>query len=291
MSVFPSGVHCDPELSSLPLPVRLCLQKKAWTAAPNGTTCVLTFDALGLSNIPANKALLSSFKESFAKLPGEVLDPYGAVGFYKKNTPKSEHSLAQQCIMFVQEAVDLEVPAATDKLIADVWVHQNGKDFFVFGDAAINAPTVMKSLLDNVVARFWQGVPTLLTMTYLLLWSCVTDFGALITLINLITLNTLINLITLTGAMQAYLDSASASLAIVVLCFEGPAVLMDCIVARNALVAEIVFNAPTRCSSLEAAEWLITAVGSITTRKMRDVCKPVVVEKNTLLRVQEQPVM
>ena len=181
------------------------------------------------------------------------------MGFLYKNTPNSERALAKVCTIMAQEAINLNIPAATDKLIVDVWAHQNGKDVFIFDNAAINAPTVIKCLLANTVGHFWQGVPILLTTTFLLLWSCVSDHGSI----------------------QAYLKNTP--LTVVVLCFEGPAMLKECINTRNQLLTEN--------TSLEAAEWLVIAVCSTTSSKSRDVCKPVVVEKDNVFRVQQHNAM
>ena len=270
--MFPTNVNCDVELSSLPLPVKNCLlcagKAVPWSAAPNGTACILTFDALDLVNTSANNLLNSMFDCSFNALPGNINDPYGAIAFLIKNTTKnsSEKKLALQFCTMAQEPIDMKIPVATDKLIVDFWVHQNGKDIFICGNAAINAPTVIKSLLSNTVERFWHSVPTLHTTTFLLLWSCLTDHGA----------------------VQAYLKNMPMSLAVVVLCFEGPAMLMECVAARNELLQVIVYHAGKFESSFEAAQWLVKAVCSTTSIKMREICKPVVVEKNNVLRVQER---
>ena len=74
----------------------------------------------------------------------------------------------------------------------------------------------------------------------------------------------------------------------VVLCFEGPACLKECVVARNELFAEIVFRAPTFHTSVDAAKWLMGAVFDTTSSKMRRECKPVVVEKDNVLRIVQE---
>ena len=161
------------------------------------------------------------------------------------------------------EAIDVHVPAVTDKLVLELWGHQNGKDVFVFGKFTLDAPTVIKSLLENTIERFWQGVSARAKTTFVLLWSCVTDHGAI----------------------QAFLKNNSASLNVVVLCFEGPAVLQSCLQVRNQLITEVIFQAPVFDTSADAAKWLASAVFDTTSNYTRNECKPVVVDKDLVHKV------
>ena len=84
-SIFVADIHCDVQLSNLPLPVENCIlctsKAEAWSASPSGTTCVVTLDALGLVNSNVDKLVFNLFEASLGKLPGDAVDQYGVVSF------------------------------------------------------------------------------------------------------------------------------------------------------------------------------------------------------------------
>ena len=84
-SIFVGNIHCDVQLSSLPLPVAKCVlcnhRFASWAASPLGTTCVITFDALGLANTSVDKLVFNLFEASLCKLPGDAVDQYGVLSF------------------------------------------------------------------------------------------------------------------------------------------------------------------------------------------------------------------
>ncbi len=67
MSIFPNSVHCDMTVNNLPLPVESCVlctgSEQAWQAAPNGTSCILTWKVMVIEKIPENALLTTTMGE------------------------------------------------------------------------------------------------------------------------------------------------------------------------------------------------------------------------------------
>jgi hypothetical protein len=260
---------CDIDVRALSLPPSstcvLCREEGAMQsceAVPNGVTCFLTVDTLwdALRKNSVDKSLKQMVEAAVQKPPGDLIDEYGVLYLFEQPKNVTFRKLSTTIDGLVQEAGSIGVPRHTDRLVLDLLAHQDGHDIFVFENESIQAPLVLKQMLDGC-SEFWKLAGTAVPVSCVILWSCVSNMDAITQLL-------------------ANMPS------IVLLCFRGPIHIQTCLLPlRQHLFGEISMKAPNKPK--EFAEWLAGAVKMCCSDFSIGQCLPVVITHNQRMYVNK----
>ena len=238
------------------LPLQCCVLCKTprhlvpWPARSTMTTSFMSFNLLAIDTNKANAPLRALLKVALELPPEDLLDGLGFIGFHYTASPANQKALTKVFSKAIEETREAEVAEFSDQFIVELWLHQDGSDKCVIGDFSTTMQVLWSCVLGDIITEFWQGEQN--NMSLVILWSC--DCNA--------------------WGLQKFIAHCDH---VVVLCFQGPMVLMGCVQFRKDLLTALVLNAPKKgTSQIVVAQWLVGVLRKISSPLFLDRSKPTI---------------